>query len=52
MNRIYLKRLQDATLTDDYMFGQVMSREAIAAAFLSCFAAKTNSENQPYFPAK
>ena len=32
MNQIYLKRLQDATLADDYMFGQVMSREAIAAA--------------------
>ena len=52
MNQIYLKRLQDATLADDYMFGQVMSREAIAAAFLTALLQKTNPENQPYFPTK
>ncbi len=40
MNQIYLKRLQDATLADDYMFGQVMSREAIAAAFLTALLQK------------
>ena len=40
MNQIYLKRLQDATLADDYMFGQVMSREAITAAFLTALLQK------------
>lgn len=29
-----LKELKDATLTDDYMFGQVMGQEKIAKAFL------------------